>query len=123
MGTTVRHGPHNWEHFSFYASGGVDGAFIESLAPGKIFKITEVRLHLSVVHASIEDFVMRLSGINGTAFSQVFISQAMLAVNNYHWLPENDLIFFSDDQIVFSLFVKSATNIYGLDVKGWAVLG
>jgi len=113
---------HRWQHFDFYVSGGADGAFKETLNPGKIFKINEVRLHLSVTHASVEDFTIRLSSLKGTAFSQCFISQAMNGVMDYHWLPENPLIFCSDDHVVFSLFVKSATNIYGLNVKGWSVI-
>jgi hypothetical protein len=112
-----------WDHLDFYSSGGVDGSFVESLAPGKMFRLEEVRLHLSVVHASVEDFAIRISSSFGSAYNQVLISQAMNGVANYLWQPTNPMIFNSDDQLVFSLFIKSATNIYGLNVKGWGVSG
>jgi hypothetical protein len=116
-------GPENFTYFEFYTSGGANGAFKDSLAPGKVFRIGEVRLHLSVKHPSVEDFVIWLSATRGSAYNQVFISQAFSDVTNYLWQPTHPLQFNSDDQVIFSLFIKSGTNIYGLSVKGWSVLG
>lgn len=116
-------GPENFTYFEFYTSGGTDGAFKDSFAPGKVFRIGEVRLHLSVKHASVEDFAIWLSAARGSAYNQVFISQAFSDVKDYLWQPTRPLEFNSDDQLIFSLFLASGTNIYGLSVKGWSVLG
>jgi hypothetical protein len=116
-------GPENFTYFEFYVSGGTNGAFKESLYLGKKFRIDTVSLHLSVVHPSVEDFVIWVSNARGSAYNQVIISQAFSGVNDYLWQPTRPLHFNEDDQIIFSLFVKSGTNIYGLLVRGWSVLG
>ena len=115
-----------WEEFMFFVSGGEHGAFIESISNmqgWEIFKIAEIRLHLSVVHVSVQDFTMRLSAdsAQGSNFNQVFLSQAMLGINELLWIPDRPLIFQSDDQVVFSMGVASGTNVYGLAVYGWSV--
>ena len=112
-----------WTHFDFYTTGGANGAFKDSLALGKVFKITDVRLHLSVKHPSVEDFVIWLSSAKGSAFNQIYISQAMSDVKDYLWQPGRELIFDSEDQLIFSMFIKSGSNIYGLNVRGWSVNG
>jgi hypothetical protein len=116
-------GPGNFTYFEYYASGGVNGAFKESLAPGKIFRIDTVSLHLSVVHPSVEDFVIRVSSARGSAFNQIIISQAFSGVNDYLWQPNRPLQFNASDEVIFSLFVKSGANNYGLMIRGWSVLG
>lgn len=112
-----------WMHIDFYSTGGANGAFQESLAPAKMFRVDDVRLHLSANHASVEDFVIYLSSGRGSAYNQVFISQAMNGTKEYLWQPTRPLIFNSDDHLVFGLFIKSGTNIYGLVVNGWGVAG
>lgn len=116
-------GPENFTYFNYYMTGGANGAFKLSLTPGKIFRIDTVMLHLSVVHPSVEDFVIWVSNGYGSAYNQIIISQAFSGVNDYLWQPTRPLQFNSDDQIIFSLFIKSGTNIYGLLVHGWSVLG
>lgn len=123
MGTIAYKPTTHWNEFNFYASGGVDGAFKESLSLGKAFKIGDVRLHLSIVHPSVEDFVIWVSSANGSAYNLILISQAISGIKDYMWIPTNPIIFDSDDQLVFSLFIVSASNTYGLDVRGWAVNG
>jgi len=115
----------NKQHFEFYETGGVDGLRTASLSltDSMPFYLEDVRLHLSVVHASVEDLAIRLSAINGSAFNQIFISQAMLNVKDYMWQPDRPILFNSGDHLVFSLFIKSAANIYGLSVRGWSVRG
>ena len=112
-----------WTHFDFYVSGGADGAFKETLTLGKVFKITDVRVHLSTKHLSVEDFVIYLSAAKGSAFNQKLISQAFSDVVDYLWQPTRELMFDSGDHMIFSLFIKSATNSYGLQVRGWSVNG
>jgi hypothetical protein len=116
-------GPENFTYFEFYTSGGANGAFKESLTLGKAFKLGEVRLHLSVKHPSVEDFAIWVSAGRGSAYNQILISQAMSDIVDYLWQVDDALVFNSDDQIIFSMFVKSGSNVYGLSVKGWSVLG
>ena len=123
-----------WTEFDFFTSGGADGwrtETINNVLAGKMFKLEEVRLHLSVVHASVEDFVIRVSadslvgGANYASqdshFNFVFLSQAMSGVNEILYRPESPLRIQSDDHLVFSLYIESATNMYGIQVIGWAI--
>ena len=115
-------GPENFTYFDFYTSGGTNGPMVDSLSVSKAFRMGEVRLHLSVVHPSVVDFTIRLSSILGSAYNQILVSQAMSSVKEYLWQPTRPLEFNSGDQLVFSLYFASGTNIYGLNVKGWSVL-
>jgi hypothetical protein len=115
--------PQRWTEFSFFATGGVDGAISESVAPGKPFKIHEFRIHNSIAIASAGDLVIRLSAAQGSAHNMVFISKAMLGSTDYWLLFSNPLIFQSDDQIVVTYSMKSAVNVMGINVVGWAVRG
>lgn len=115
--------PSRWTQFSFFASGGTNGAVSESLAPGKKFKLSEIRLHFSVIFSEVEYFVVRLSAAKGSAYNQTFLSQALSDVIDVLYQPDNPLPMLSDDQIVFSWSQASASNIGGLNVQGWAVYG
>jgi len=42
-----------WTELSFFASAGANGPFSESLAPGKVYKLHEIRLHTSIAIANI----------------------------------------------------------------------
>ena len=115
--------PSQWEEFSFFGNGGVDGGIIESLVHDERFDFTEVRLHLSSIHASKEDFVVRLSSINGSRHNIVLLSQDMENIQDLVFQPDQSMNFLSGDQLVFSLVIGSGTNNWGLNVKGWSVLG
>jgi hypothetical protein len=47
----------------------------------------------------------------------------MLGSTDYWLLFSNPLIFQSDDQIVVTYSMKSAVNVMGINVVGWAVRG
>lgn len=113
-----------WTHFSFFASGGTDGAVTESLNPtGKQFILHEIRLHFSVIFASVEDLVVRLSAAKGSAHNVTLISQALSDLYDYVWINSTGMHFLSDDQLVFSWSQASGVNIGGLNVQGWGVWG
>lgn len=113
-----------WTHFSFYASGGTNGAVSESLSPaGGPFRLHEIRLHFSVIFASTEDFVVRLSAVKGSAHNVVLISQAISDVYDYVWQDSFGMLFLSDDQLVLGWSQASGVNIGGLNIQGWAVFG
>ena len=116
--------PERWTHFSFFASGGVNGAVTESLNPtGQFFKLAEVRLHFSTAFASVADFIVRLSSAKGSAHNLILLSQALSSVRDLLWQPDQELMMLSDDQIVLSWSQASGVNTAGLNVLGWGVWG
>lgn len=116
--------PERWTHFSFFASGGTNGAVTESLDPaGQFFKLTEVRLHFSTAFVSTQDFTVRISSAKGSAHNLMLLSQALSGVRDLLWQPDQEIQLLSDDQIVFFWSQNSGVNIGGLNVLGWAVLG
>ena len=125
--TSVRLDSQLWAYFTFYATGGANGGIFENLTGGEItnqyFKITEVRLTLSVVFASVEDFIIKISeAINGSAYNHTFISKAVNGIINYRWVPDHvPTVIVSGDTLGFAMSMKSAINIWGLEVHGWAV--
>lgn len=120
--------PQRWSHFKYFNSYGADGAETSSVATdGGIWALKDVRVHLSVVHASVEYLVVRVSAADGSAYNVRFVSQAMSDVSDYLYIPDDagtyGLILQSDDQLVITLSLASATNVIGININGWAVLG
>jgi hypothetical protein len=121
--TRIDNIPERWTHFDFYQSFGANGAFVDSVAPGQKWRLAEVRANLSVAFVSVADLTLRISSILGNAFNIVVLSQPMLAVKELLWQPDEEIIFNSDDQLVASMAIASGTNVVGLEILGWAVLG
>jgi len=117
--------PQLWTEFSFFAFGGEDGVVNESVAPGVIWKFKELRVHLSVIFASVEDLTLTIDAIQGTAYDTLFLSTAMQNVYDLHYFPplSEGMLMLSDDVIVFNLSMASGVNIVGVNVLGWAVKG
>lgn len=117
--------PGRWTHFSFFVSGGTNGAVTESLEnPGQQkFKLGELRLHFSTAVASATDLVVRVSSINGSYHNAVLLSLALLGLRDVLLQFSNPYQLLSDDQVVIGWSQKSGVNIGGLNVQGWAVLG
>lgn len=120
--------PQRWSHFKYFNDYGTDGAETSSVSPsGGIWAFKDIRVHLSVAHASIEDLTVYVSAAAGSAYNIYLVSQAMSDLKDYVFIPdtgdEHGLIMQSDDQLVVNLSLVSATNIIGINVNGWAVLG
>lgn len=115
--------PQRWTEFSFFATGGEDGAISESVAPGVPWRLHEIRLHCSVAFASVEDLIYRLSATQGSAYNMTFNSYAMSGSTDIWFLYSNPLLFQSDDALVITLSLASGTNVVGITAVGWAVLG
>lgn len=112
-----------YNDFMYYATeGGTNLTMDQPLDPGQDFYLTGVRLHLSVVHASVEDFVACVSNIRGSAYNFTIFSKAMNAVKDYLWEPSNPMLFLKSTVIWFSM-IMSAANYYGLTITGWAITG
>jgi hypothetical protein len=116
--------PALWSHFSFYASGGTNGAVTESLNPtGKQFRFNELRLHFSVAFASVEDLVVRISATKGSAHNVILLSRALLGLTDILLQLSNAYDLLSDDQVVIGWSQASGVNIGGLNVLGWGIWG
>ncbi len=115
--------PQQWDHFTFYATGGANGVITESIDMSKTFKLMELRVHCSAVFASVEDLTMRLSSPLGSQYNLKLVSQAMNGVQDYLYICDNPAghLFASDDQIIVSLSLVSAENTIGIKVIGWSV--
>lgn len=108
-----------YKYFLYYADG-LNTNLEENLTPAFAFEIHNVKLHLSVVHASIVDFIIRLSSHQNSAHNVTLLSVAMSDLDNYIWEPSVPYVFHSADTINFSMDCANA-NRFGLTVCGWAI--
>lgn len=109
--------------FHFYFSGQADGWESQSLEEGKRIGLKEVRLHFDSTFNSVEDFIVYVSSINGSAYNLKLISEALNGVDDIIVQFSNEIILFSDDQLVFNGSMVSNTHLYGLEALGWSVRG
>lgn len=110
-----------WEQFMFFKSAATTIA--ESIAPGRVWKLQEIRLYLSNSFQSIETMTLNLSAGKGSYYNVNFISHPFSGSYNYLYFPSvSDMrLFQSDDQLVISLS-NSGGTYYGLVAIGWAVV-
>lgn len=112
------------EYFTYYKTdGGANThSLSDSFAPAIPFELDEIRMHLSVVHTSVVDFVVQLSCALGSAYNILLLSQTMLGVKDLIFKPDKTIFFGYGDQLNLSM-IMSSSNYYGLYVCGWAVTG
>jgi len=109
-----------WVDFAFFATKGI-GAMNLTIYPGKIWKLKEVRMHLSVAFGSVQNFIISLSAAKGSAYNMLLLSQAMNTVSEVNLYYSTPLLFLSDDHLNLSMFTSIAT-VKGIEVIGsWAV--
>jgi len=109
------------KYFAYYTDG--DEPLIESINFGKSVEIEEVRLHLSVAMASVEDLIIQLSSILGSAHNILFLSYSMFNHTDlvYQFHKTHKMLY--GDVLSVYLSFKSQTNWYGLSILGWEVTG
>ena len=109
-----------WVDFAFFATKGI-GAMNLSINPGKVWKLKEVRMHLSVAFGSVQNFIIKLSAVKGSAYNTTLISQAMNTIQDLFILYSTPIVFLSNDCLNVSMFA-SMTAVRGFTVLGqWAV--
>jgi len=108
-----------YSYFLYYADG-LNASMEEDFAPAFAYELHTVRLHLSVVHASVVDFIVRLSSHQNSAHNMPLLSVAMNGEDGYIWLPSMPFIFHSGDTLNFSM-TMSDSNRFGLTISGWAI--
>ncbi len=109
-----------WVDFAFFSQA-TNGALNLSISPGKVWKLREVRIHISVAFASVQDFTLKVSAVKGSAYNTTLISQAMNTVQDLFILYSTPIVFLSNDCLNVSMFA-SMTAVRGFTVLGqWAV--
>ncbi len=114
--------PGRQHRFYFYETGPGVSDVVQSINPGRDFTLEDVRIALSISHASVADVACRLSSVLGSAYNVTFFSYAIQGYSNYFWQPSQTLYCLSGDQIIISLPILSAANVWGFYVSGWAVV-
>jgi len=89
-------------------------ALSTSLAPGKAFKLLEVRLHLSSASATSENLTATMDAGAGEAYDTVLLAKDMNTVANYIYTFE-DRYFGDSDEIDFA-WANTNTRTYGLEI-------
>jgi len=111
---------HNNRWFGFFADGSA-ATMAENLDIEVPFEIADIRLHLSVSHASAVYFRAVLSSVKGSAHNLVFVSQIMNTQTDYVWRPSTPMRFVYGDDILLQMSLSSA-NVWGISVTGWTVV-
>ena len=115
-----------FQHFSFFEEIGATVNPVISIAPGVIFQVKELRLHLSSPYSLVGDLALRLSAAKGSAYDIILYSHAMSGSTDVFWYPStasNTLQFLSDDVFIISLPMTSGAILGGINVQGWTIEG
>ena len=113
------------KYFTFFATDGSgtvapDATFTEVFAQSGAVELEKIRIHLSVIHVSVVDFIAALSHHINNIYDQILISKAMLGVQDYEYRFDPTLKLHPSDVIRLSLII-SAVNTYGLEISGWTI--
>jgi hypothetical protein len=119
--TSVDIMPQRWRWFSYYESFGPNGKYTGVIAPGKPWRLAEIRLHLSMPFASIEYLTATISATIGSAHNLVMMSYLLSGSTDVFFHYSDPLNFLSDDLLTFILSITSGTNVVGLNVQTWQV--
>ena len=106
--------------FSYFATD--TDSMDEDFVPGKAFELQEIQLHLSTAHASAVAFVGYVSTASVSVYNYYLFSYAIEGSTDYIWQPSETFVLNYGDTMTFSM-VMSATNTFGLQVKGWSITG
>jgi hypothetical protein len=107
----------------YYAFYGVNGAIADSFNPGRVWKLQEIRAHLSVPFVSAEVLLVRVSSVLGSQYNVVLHSANLSNTQDLFLHYSEPLLFLSGDQLVFELSMVSGTNVIGLQFNTWAARG
>jgi hypothetical protein len=115
--------PQRWTNFQFFATGGDDGAITESIAPGKPWRLGEIRFHADSGVVSAIDLILVLSAAQGSVYNMTFFSYAIQGSTDYWFQLSQPMDFLSDDQMILYLSIVSAINVVGITAVGWSARG
>lgn len=84
--------------------------------PGKSVYITEVRLHLSAAGGAVENLTITHNSALGAGFDVVHLTQAMAAVTNLVWRPEDGPLYVFKGETIEFAYANSNARDYGLEI-------
>lgn len=90
-------------------------ALSTTLAPGRAFRLLEVRIHLSAAGGA-GNFTATVDANAGAAYDLKILTQDMTAVTDLIWQPDEPLHFDNGDEIDFA-WTNAGGKTYGLEVK------
>ena len=102
-----------WTNIKNSVATGV-GALVHTLAPGRAFRLLEVRIHLSAA-ATQQDFTITLDSNEGAAYDLIFDTQDMTAVADHVYRPAHPAIFMKGDELDFA-WLNSDARTFGLEI-------
>jgi hypothetical protein len=115
-----------WDQFHFYelsiALNSISGINTE-LYFSVLWKLAELRLHLSTALISDCTLVATISSIQDSSLNQRLLSQQISAAQDVIVQYTNPLLFYSGDVLKITTSTISVTNIVGIEAIGWAVRG
>ena len=105
--------PTRWTNISNSVATG-SGALAHTLAPGRTFRLLEVRLHLSAA-ATQQDFTIKLDSDEGPAYDLIFDTQAMSGIADHVYRPAHPAIFMKGDELDFA-WTNTDARTFGLEI-------
>ncbi len=109
------------KYFQFFVTGSETNAeMVESLAPSFAFELERIRLRLSAVHVSAEDFTATISHHIDSVYNEPLISYAILGSQDILSAFTPTKKYHLGDTINFSLIISSP-NTYAIEVSGWYI--
>jgi hypothetical protein len=90
-------------------------ALSETLAPASAYQIEEIRLHLSVPCAVVEDLAIQLDSGAAAAYDTTLVQQNMNGVQSLLWQPARPLLFNNGDEIDIT-FPNTGNATWGLEI-------
>lgn len=115
-----------WAIFHYYeasvALNSVSGINTE-LAISVVWKLAELRLHLSTALISDLTLKAQISSIKDSSINAVLLSQQLSNYQDYTIHYSYPRLFYSGDILKLTTSTISVTNIVGIEAIGWAVRG
>ena len=115
-----------WDEFHFYdasivvnSTTGITTGFVSNV----LWRLGELRLHLSTVIASAVYLVVRTSSVNNSSLNHIWTSLIASNARDIVLNFSTPALFFSGDHLVVTMGSLSVTNIAGVEITGWAVRG
>ena len=112
-----------WEAFHFFKSNAANGAINESIAPGKLWRLAEIRFWTTSAFRSNEYLFVNISSGKGSSFGASLLSYLFSNSVAYRLIFSIPMDMLSDDQVIVKLTTASAVHIVGVEALGWAVVG
>lgn len=90
-------------------------AIAATLAPGRAFQLTEIRVHLSAAGVA-GNLTVNMDSAGGTAYDTNLLTQDMSTVVNLVWQPDKPMYFENGDEVDV-IWANASARTYGVEFK------